>query len=499
MSDILQSFMGLFKGSQLAHGVWQKENGHMSTVLSPPTDEDYRKHLIGELGLGIVPVDENGKCWFGAIDVDIDTIDHGDLYNRIHTRNIPLSVCRSKSGGAHLYVFFKEPQTATFVQGLLRKWAGVLGFPNKTEVFPKQLKSLPDNVGNWLNMPYFSANNTVRYAVTDHGSISVEEFLGSVKFYTGRETIDTTLTSDLIQIELMPPCLKTITREGLGSGTRNVGLFSYGVFYRKSSPNDWAEKLKFHNQNFVSPPLPTREVEALIKSLSTRTYQYKCNEEPLCSNCDRKTCLSLQYGVGHKPWEDESGFDDVTIQNLRKILTDPPTYIVEINSIDVHLNSEEFRTYEKIRKRILELQDLLIRPMKQNQWEQKMRTLLSQKRDIAAPDDASDFGWISSKIDDFLQLCNRSSNREDLLRSLPILEDNKILFQVDSMQKYLSAQKVSIHNQDLFAVMHRRGCEYSLIKIKGKVVRVWSIEADKVNRQLDEFTLVEFKKEEPEL
>jgi hypothetical protein len=471
----------------------------MATTLSPATEDDYKKHLDGVLGLGIVPVNEEGKCYFGAIDIDIDTIDHKDLYARVLARNLPLSVCRSKSGGAHLYVFFRDPHPASSVQTLLKKWAGLLGFPSKTEIFPKQTKSTPNNIGNWINLPYFNGENTVRYSVNDRGSIDIGEFLSSVRYFTGEEKIDENVKENLIQIEDMPPCLRTLTREGLPPGTRNVGLFSYGVFYRKSSPNGWADKLRYHNQNYVSPPLGSREVEALIKSIGDRQYQYKCDEEPLCSHCDRKTCLTLPYGIGNKPWEDDNNFDEIVVGNLRKILTDPPTYILEVNSIDLHLSSDQLRGYDKLRKRVFEIHDAVIRPMKQAQWEQKLRELLASKIEIQAPDDASEYGAISAKIDDFLCLSERTKSRDDLLRGMPIVEKEKILFQVSYLQKYLASQKVIIDNKDLFSILHRRQCNYDMIKIKGKVVRAWSIPTKLVNRQEEEFSDAVFDHEESEI
>ncbi len=499
MTEMNGKFESLFRGSTLGHGTYDKVTGNMATLLTPALDIDYERHLNGELGLGIVPVDQNGKCSWGAIDIDIDTIDHKDLYKRIKLRNMPLIVCRSKSGGAHLYVFFKEPQNASLVQGLLRKWAGLLGFPNNTEIFPKQSRSIPDNIGNWLNLPYFSASNTIRYAMGESGSLDITEFLSSIRYYTGNEKIEETITTDLIQIDLMPPCLRTLTQEGLQEGKRNEGLFNFGIFYRKSSPNNWQDKLRNHNKNYVSPPLPSHEVEALIKSLNSRQYQYKCDEEPICSRCDRKTCVTLQYGVTHKPWEDENNYDEASFQNLRKILTDPPTYIMEVNSKDLHFTSDEFRDYGKVKKKVFEVEDLVLRPMKQAQWEQKIRILLNTKLDIMAPDDASSSGAIIGQVDDFLATCGRAQSKEDLIKGIPILDDGKIAFQVEFLQKYLRSQKLNISNQDLFAIIRRRGCGHDLVKIKGKTVRAWSIPIELVNRQTEDFTPARFKKEEPEL
>jgi hypothetical protein len=137
--------------------------------------------------------------------------------------------------------------------------------------------------------------------------------------------------------------------------------------------------------------------------------------------------------------------------------------------------------------------------MKQQQWDQKLRELLANKVDIEAPDDASEYGSITNKIDDFLCLSDRSKNREDLLRGMPILEEGKIMFQVSYLQKYLVSQKVMIENNELFSIIHRRECEHKLVKIKGKVIRAWSIDAELVNRQTEDYSDAQFEPEESDI
>jgi len=499
MDEIVKKFKALFGGSSLAHGTYDKSTGRMATISSPATELDYEKHLNGELGLGIIPVDENGKCWFGAIDIDVDTIDHKDLYKKIKDRNMPLTVCRSKSGGAHLYVFFKEQQAASTVQNLLRKWASLLGYPSDTEIFPKQTKSIPDNKGSWINLPYFSSHSTMRYAINSNGSIGADEFVTSIVFYNGHQQVNEKVTSDLIQIDLMPPCLRILTEEGLPEGHRNNGLFNFSVFYRKSSPNGWEEKIRSHNKNYVKNPLPTYEVEALIKSVSARQYQYKCNEEPICSRCDRKTCLTLQYGVGYKPWEDGESFDDPVFQNLRKMDTKPPTYILEVDSIDIHLDLDEFMVYEKFKRKMFE-ENYVLRPLKQSQWALKTKQLLSSRVDIKAPIDASLKGAILTKVDEFLSKHDKYQNsREDLARDNPILENGKVKFTIEGLQKYLHGQRVKIENSSLFQLLIGHRCDFETMTIKGKRFNILYIDLELVNRQTEPFTPAKFEREEPEI
>ena len=48
-------------------------------------------------------------------------------------------MCRSKSGGAHLFLFTEEPVTAEDLRNKLTQLAAVLGYGN-CEIFPKQIK-----------------------------------------------------------------------------------------------------------------------------------------------------------------------------------------------------------------------------------------------------------------------------------------------------------------------------------------------------------------------
>src|SRR3954469_10468329 len=106
----------------------EKAKGKATTVSETVTLDDYAKHLSGEIGLGIVPVRDDGTCVFGAIDIDQYTgLDHAGIVTRALALKVPLSVCRSKSGGAHVYVFAAEPgvQAPVLIE-YLKKLRGAL-------------------------------------------------------------------------------------------------------------------------------------------------------------------------------------------------------------------------------------------------------------------------------------------------------------------------------------------------------------------------------------
>ncbi len=114
--------------------------------------------------LGIIAVNEAGFAKWGSLDLDIKGISKPGLIADLHDIGITNAVVlRSKSDGAHATFFFKEPVLATALRRKLAEIADALGYGG-CEIFPKQDKIDPeaetdgDRIGNWLNMPYFNAD-----------------------------------------------------------------------------------------------------------------------------------------------------------------------------------------------------------------------------------------------------------------------------------------------------------------------------------------------------
>ena len=175
----MKNFIDLFSGLQRAHGCTyvEKKNadgtkikGKSFVKREPVTEQLWTNHLNGiEPSLGIIPIDETNKCKWGCIDVDKYNLDHRKIITLINNNNLPLTMCRSKSGGAHIFLFTTVPVDASLMRDKLSSISAFLGFGN-AEVFPKQveLKS-EDDTGNFLNLPYFNHEKTTRYAFNFKG------------------------------------------------------------------------------------------------------------------------------------------------------------------------------------------------------------------------------------------------------------------------------------------------------------------------------------------
>ena len=112
-----------------SNGDGNKIKGKSFVKREPVTDDLWQKHLDGKDSLGVIPINDDNKCKWGCIDIDSYAgFDHKKLINKIKQFNLPLIVCRSKSGGAHVFLFTKDYVSASLMQDKIKmKIRSVLG------------------------------------------------------------------------------------------------------------------------------------------------------------------------------------------------------------------------------------------------------------------------------------------------------------------------------------------------------------------------------------
>ena len=169
----VENFKSIFQGLDRARGVTyvdkkgadgEKIKGKSFVQREMVTDDHWLFHLQGkEPSLGIIPINDDNKCRWGCIDIDSYAgFEHQKLINKIKLLKLPLVVFRSKSGGAHVFLFITVPVEAKLMRDKLLSVSAVLGYGG-SEVFPKQIElKSKDDTGNFLNLPYFNSDDTTR-------------------------------------------------------------------------------------------------------------------------------------------------------------------------------------------------------------------------------------------------------------------------------------------------------------------------------------------------
>jgi hypothetical protein len=499
-----ERFFIRFAGLERAHGSYRpdgteradgKNEGHAETIKAPPNLELWNGHLNGVYGIGIVPIRDDATCVWGAIDIDLDKEPNLTvLAKQVHTLELPLIVCRSKSGGAHLYLFCSEPVPAQLLRGKLMEWCVALGYSG-VEVFPKQTRLAgPRDFGNWINMPYFGGADTARYAIDDAGRpLSVHEFLDLTDMLavTASELEDIGMPADMTfggSLADGPPCLQCIAgKGGASTGHRNKMLFNVGVFLRKWHGDAWEGEFDSYNQApYVDQPLPSKEMQGLVRSINRKNYEYTCNEAPIAQNCSRQICLTRKHGIGGG-----DGDPGVVFGSLVKLKTSPPMWIWDVDGERVELSTEQLKDQSRFHSVCMEVINKWPRQIKPNDWATLVRQKLEHVEEVEVPPDARPEGQMLQHLQNYTTGKAKAKTRDELLMDKPWVpsEDDllrygeqvrsaRVYFKGGHFLQYLTQQRMTgVNEKKLWSWLRKFGAEHHAFNINGKTVNVWSVPA----------------------
>lgn len=472
-----------FLGLPRAYGTYavqeregQKMKGQARTLVGQVTDTLWLGHLEGFQGIGITPIDDESLCRWGAIDIDVyNGLSLENLERQIEEHKLPLLVCTTKSGGAHLFLFLSEPVEASLVRDRLSQWAYLLGHPN-VEVFPKQVRLASANdVGSWLNMPYFEAENSTRKCVRAGRALTAVEFLdlADAIAVTRAELAAFTLAVDPL-LAGAPPCLIYLCRFGIPPGGRNNGLFQLAIYAKKRWPDDWETKLRELNSKFLDPPLPTREVETIRRSLHKKEYAYKCGDPPMKGVCDKALCKHAEWGISGGQGEEGPG---VTMTDLAKLDTRPPIWFLTIEDKRVCvLETRILLDQQHFSRLCVDEVHILPHAMKAPQWRELVQTLLDNVEIIEVPQDAGVDGVLFDLVESFVTESPCGVALDDLLNGTVYKENGTWFFRSRDLLHYLETNKFPQREPNrLWARLKGLGGEAGEQTVKGKRIRYWCL------------------------
>lgn len=390
--NLAEVFFELYAGLDRAYGKNQtstlfdaknKRKSKNHTIHQPYTVSLWDSHLKGVEGLGVIPITDDATCNWGAIDVDIYPLDLAELEQKVKTINIPAVVLRTKSGGAHITVYFKEMQACKDVRNRMAELSHVLGLGER-EIYPKQVKLANSaDVGNWLNMPYFNAlgSGTERYAIIDGKEATIDQFLAHVKTIRLESIDDLEIPITSTEMDDGPPCLQRIIEIKAGPGERNSVLFNMGVYVRLKHESDWEKYLEECNYKYLQPPLSHKEVGAMVKSLEKKNYTYTCNNVPISNHCNKEVCKNREFGI--------SAFEHIDVgiivDSITKMTSEPPMWVLSLEGVRSEVETEELLDQNKFRRVCVNAINKIPGRMKADDWDKFIRTKLAEIEIIDAP------------------------------------------------------------------------------------------------------------------
>jgi Uncharacterized protein conserved in bacteria len=202
------------------------------------------QHLNGDFGVGVCPVNAEGRCYFGVIDIDYYEESINKVLGFIRDYQLPLLPFRSKSGGLHVYLMLSKSVSAKEMRDALNKIIWYFSLENlygkgKVEVFPKQEKA--SGFGSSITLPYFNADNPYTYLLNSEGkSYSFADACSYIKKHlTTLDALEEAL--DNLPYNDAPPCIQRIllsTAVGGDDSGRNNFLFPLQFMQRRNTETD---------------------------------------------------------------------------------------------------------------------------------------------------------------------------------------------------------------------------------------------------------------------
>lgn len=385
----MRDFASLFKGREDAHGFYYGLTGKKSergkrtskaeSLPEPVTPKLYADHLSAKgKRLGIITVCSDGKVWWICLDIDFYDIGdyHGKIAAAIKELKLPLVQCKSKSGGAHLYCFFEDKIMAEWGKKIALLLLDKLNLPavlglseeelkQHVDIFPKNYD--PKDINFWVNLPYYGKEC---HCVGDDGKqdLSLEEFISYANDrITSAELLDRKgRDPQRVKAEKSPypPCVDWVEKNKIGEGHRDHAMTHLAIIFRKSEGDMWKEKVREYNEQYVEPPMRKDEINKIIRSVESKTYDYMC-EQMKTLFCDLKECKKRKFGVGRAM----PGDIDIPIEQIEKIDGEQPTYIVTIHGKRIVVKHKEMYNFLLFRQAAFPVLDDFLPMVKGGDWE----------------------------------------------------------------------------------------------------------------------------------
>ena len=459
----VEKLMTLFRGSTEAHGVYtqqinqdpfkQKVKGKAITVSATPTLKKWFQHFNGVTGIGIIPINSDNMCYWGALDIDGE-VDHKALQTSIQQNKFPLVCCYSKSKSAHCFLFMEQPVEASVMRTVLEEMSSKLGFAG-CEIFPKQdtLNTAKGDFGNWLNMPYFG--NTRVGVLLQDGKL-VEQDIDTFLKYAYSKRLDMAafnkLTSKMkmrldhldAELEGAPPCLQYILQtEGIKEGQRNKLLFNIAVYCKKRFGDDFKDKVKEIYDKYCDEPLSIKELDRTIDSAGgDKEYRYMCKDGMLRKYCNSSICVDREYGI-------DLSSEIKGIKNAVRILFDQPIYVVEVE-LDaglpqkLYVDTDQLFSQEAFRKECSMQLHKTFSPIKPGAWNEIVSRVINTAINQDPPPDMSEEYRLFSALSDFI--VNKARTKASVLLETDGVyhdcEKGLIYFKLDDFRNYLQRKQI---------------------------------------------------------
>lgn len=531
----------------------QKASGGYSRSGTALTDEALEAHVRGEQTIGLYQLRRDNTVGWICFDADGQDGDPERARPAVQQlarlcRHYALTPVVERSGGKgwHVWLFCEPTPAATallLAQGLVGEvdetWRSGC---SELAVFPKQTQlTEAQPFGNLVKLPFGKhLESRSRGEICDGESLAVLSPADQVALLEGIVPHPAAFLAELVTengwdaplaaaprpaptvpgaLPLVPstggagfgrpplPCFQYIQDQGVGQGHRDNIVYSLAKLARREGQDESAALalvLGF-NQAKVRPSLPDAEIRKKVRSAFTGGAAIGCPNvqgAKLCPALQGVHCpvyLRETVPADFAPPADvpaAPAYTPLTIEPLRVIDTDPPTYICCLNGVDLELSLADLVEFKRFKIRVIAVRSFLpILPRRvvegkalpvQAVWERDFLApaLAGILERIPAPPDAGPDGVTWELVRAFL----RESRVLDDLAAY----DGKAIVQVEGqyffrgqlLRDWLRKREHTVESAALWNVLRRHGGVSKPVRGNGGgLIRAWQLPAAAIEEQ----------------
>ncbi|HLO98255.1 MAG TPA: hypothetical protein VK171_06645, partial [Fimbriimonas sp.] len=336
---------------------------------------------------------------------------------------------------------------------------------------------------------YFGGDDTNRYAVDESGTkLSFELFLS----YAQAKRVSVEQLQEYVQREHLeaPPCVQKMIYTGVESGSRNEAMYNVVIYLKRARPETFFDDAMELNKTMFDRPLGNQEARKVIRSASRRDYQYKCGEEPCKSLCDRKVCVTREFGISTEESKElEAGDNLPKFTELIEYQSEPPRWGIHVNGkLISNIPTVVLRDPNAMGTLIFEQLKINIPKISLDGWRKRvLDPLVPNIKLIEVPKEASASGVIEQKFREFVAKADltkdghETADRKALVRNIPVVQVidgvRCVVFKGIAFSEFLKRNKADLQSgMDLWTTLRREcGAAHTRIRIPGvgTPVNVW--------------------------
>lgn len=469
----------------------QWPSGHYTRAEAPLTEELLRRHVAGEITVGAYQVRGDTVRWL-CLDLDGDYGNPETCREAVRAlaataRRRGLAPLAEVSGGKgwHVWLLTAEISAVLAIQvaaGLLAA-AGPAARegPHQVEIFPKQTETGPEKpFGNLVKLPFgIHRGSGVRSQLVHPETLQPlpgeeqVELLAAIAPHTEAQLAAVVREwGDVGQAPRKPSAPGRATGADGGpilSGTRNATLTSFAGTMRRRG-------------------MIEREIAAALLAINARC------EPPLSEAEVRKIAWSIGRKHPHETGWDVGAIPDrlTTIEPLRKVLTEPPRWVVTVREQPlelIHADLIEFRRFKSICIAKLNYVPLFAsatddaghKLTQQATWEKVFLAPALARLDPgrayeAAPDDAGERGATWHDVLAFINDRPHGETLRELDTRALVRVNGHILFRGRTLREWLKRHGAHLLPADeLWSVVRTHGGKPVSVRTAGGVLKAWRV------------------------